>query len=157
MRTRSRAALVLLLLLPSVPARAAELTAFLAVAKPDANWAGGAGGAFGINFLQVLHFEAEVAHLPGEILDQGQWTVVGSAFVAPSIGRLVPYAGLGVGGYRQTFLDTSDTGVVRNFVVGVKVKLGLVLVKGEYRKISLPDEAPIEMHDRFSVGAGVSF
>ena len=71
MRTTSRAALVfLLLLLPSLPARAAELTAFLAVAKPGENWAGGAGGAFGINFLQVLHFEAEVAHLPGEILDQ---------------------------------------------------------------------------------------
>jgi hypothetical protein len=146
-----------LTLLGSSTARAAELTAFLAVAKPGERWAGGAGGAFGVTFFKLVHFEAEVAHLPGEILDQGQWSAVGSALLAPAFGRIVPYAGLGVGGYRQTDRGQSDNGVVRNLVLGVKLNFGLVLVKGEYRKITLPEEALLPMTDRFSVGAGISF
>lgn len=141
----------------SSAAQAAELTAFLAVAKPGERWAGGAGGAFGVTFFKILHLEAEAARLPGEILDQSQWSVVGSALVAPAFGRLVPYGGLGVGGYRQTDRGRSDTGVIRNLVLGVKLNLGLVLVKGEYRKLTLPAEALLPMTDRFSVGAGISF
>ncbi len=152
-----RLALALALLLACFPAGAAELTGFLAVARPGETWAGGAGAAFGISFLQVLHFEAEVARMPGEIEDQSQWSAVGSALVAPSIGRLVPYAGLGVGGYRQKDRGLSDTGVVRNLVLGVKVKAALLVVKAEYRRISLPDEALLDMDHRFSVGAGISF
>lgn len=153
----TRLATCLLLLLPCLPAGAAELTGFLAVARPGENWAGGAGAAFGIGFLQVLHFEAEVARMPGELEEQSQWSGVGSAFVAPSIGRLVPYAGLGVGVYRQKDRGLSDTGVVRNLVLGVKLKAALLVVKGEYRRISLPDDALIDMDHRFSVGAGISF
>ena len=77
--------------------------------------------------------------------------------IAPSFGRFVPYAGLGVGGYWQTRNGLDDTGIERNFIAGLKIKLGLVFLKGEYRRISLPDDALIEMNDRFSVGAGLSF
>lgn len=149
--------LACLTLFGSSAAQAAELTAFLAVAKPGERWAGGAGGGFGVTFFKLFHFEAEVAHLPGELQDQSQWSAVGSALVAPAFGRLVPYAGLGVGGYRQTDRGASDNGVVRNFVLGIKLNLGLVLVKGEYRKITLPEAALLPMTDRFSVGAGISF
>jgi hypothetical protein len=146
-----------IVLMSTLPAGAAEVSAFLAVAKPGENWAGGAGGAFGITLLQALQFEAEGARMPGEIPDQSQWSLVGSALLAPSFGRLIPYAGLGVGGYWQKELGRNDTGIVRNVVLGVKLKLGLALVKAEYRKVSLPEEALVEMRHRFSVGAGVSF
>ena len=75
----SAALLVCLALFSSSTAHAAELTGFLAVAQPGERWAGGAGGAFGMTFFKLVHFEAEVAHLPGEILDQSQWSAVGSA------------------------------------------------------------------------------
>ncbi len=138
-------------------AQAAEVTAFLAIARPGDAWAGGAGGAFGVTLFKILHFEAEGARVLGEIQEQSQLSAVGSALVAPAFGRIVPYAGLGVGGYRQTDRGRSDNGIVRNFVLGVKVNLGLLLVKGEYRKITLPEEALLPMTERFSVGAGIGF
>src|SRR6185295_5446635 len=89
--------LVALAALPSVSASAIDVSAFLAVAEPGQNWAGGAGGALGIGLFKILHFEAEYAHLPGEFAERSHNSLIGSAVVAPSIGRFVPYAGLGVG------------------------------------------------------------
>jgi hypothetical protein len=157
MRPARCVALALLALAPAAAASAADVSAFLAVAKPGENWAGGAGAAFGIGFFQVLRFEAEYAHMPGEFQDERQDSLVGSAMVAPSFGRLQPYVGLGIGGYWQDDNGRDDTGVEHNFIAGLRLKLGLVFLKGEYRKISLPDDALIEMNDRFSVGAGIQF
>ena len=47
--------------------------------------------------------------------------------------------------------------MLRCFVVGLKLKLGLALVKGEYRRITLSGEPLLPMDRRISFGAGVSF
>lgn len=146
------------LLLPALPGRAADISAFIATAEPGERWGGGFGAAFGITFFQILHLEAEGAHISGELTEQSHDSLMGSAMIAPSFGRLVPYAGVGVGGYWQKYPGRDDdTGLERNFVAGLKVKLGLVFLKGEYRHISLPEERLIDYEHRFSVGAGISF
>jgi len=70
---------------------------------------------------------------------------------------LTPYGGLGVGVFRQTLGSGSDTGTLRAFILGAKVKLGLVVIKGEYRKINLSGGPFLEMTARISAGAGISF
>jgi len=46
---------------------------------------------------------------------------------------------------------------LRAFILGAKVKLGLVVIKGEYRKINLSGGPFLEMTARISAGAGISF
>lgn len=140
------------------PAAASEITAFVAIAKPDEVWAGGAGAAFSLSFFSIVHFEGELARQPGELEDASMYTLTGSALVAPPIGKLVPYAGLGVGGFRQEVGARSDTGTLHALIAGLKLKLGpIFVVKGEYRRIDLSGEPLLEIEHRFSVGAGLSF
>jgi hypothetical protein len=139
-------------------ARAAELTAFLSVGTPSERWAGGGGGAFAIGLFHIASFEAEGAIMPGEINDQKMLSLTGSAFLAPSFGKLVPYVGIGVGVARQETALGSDDSTIHTFAIGLKFHLApLILIKGEYRKIGLPDDALIPFDSRYSLGAGVSF
>ncbi len=146
------------LLLGAPPAAASEITAFLAIAKPDEVWAGGFGGAFSLSIFSIVHFEGEFAAMPGELVDSSMYTLTGSVLVAPPLGRLVPYAGLGVGGFRQELGARSDTGTLHALIAGLKLKLGpIFIVKGEYRRIDLSGE-PLNLLDhRLSLGAGLSF
>lgn len=157
--SRCRAALMAAgLLLAADPAAASEITAFLAIAKPDENWAGGVGGAFSLSFFSIVHFEGELARMPGELVDSSMYTLTGSVLVAPPLGKLVPYAGLGVGGFRQELGTRSDTGTLHVLVAGLKLKLGpIFILKGEYRRIDLSGEPLLLLDHRFSLGAGLSF
>ena len=157
--TRRHAALLLsCLLLAARPAAASEITAFVAIAKPDEVWAGGAGGAFSLSLFSIVHFEGELARLPSELEDASMYTLTGSVLVAPPIGRLVPYGGLGVGGFRQELGTRSDTGTLHALIAGLKLKLGpIFVIKGEYRRIDLSGEPLLDIEHRFSVGAGLSF
>jgi hypothetical protein len=157
----ARRAAVLLgsaLLLSAPVAAASEISAFLAIAKPDEVWAGGVGGAFSFSFFSILHFEAELARQPAEDPDASMYTLTGSVLVALPTGRLVPYAGLGIGGFRQELGALSDTGTLHALVAGLKFKLApIFLVKAEYRRIDLSGEPLLELEHRLSVGAGLSF
>lgn len=146
------------LLLATPPATASEITAFLALAKPDEVWAGGFGGAFSLSFFSIVHFEGEFARMPGELVDASMYTLTGSVLVAPPLGKLVPYAGLGIGGFRQELGAVSDTGTLHALIAGLKLKLGPIFVlKGEYRRIDLSGEPLLLLDHRFSLGAGLSF
>jgi len=46
---------------------------------------------------------------------------------------------------------------VRASILGAKVKLGLLVVKVEYRKLGLSGTPLIPMDHRLSAGAGISF
>ncbi|HET7291494.1 MAG TPA: hypothetical protein VFM88_03625 [Vicinamibacteria bacterium] len=158
MARRLAVPLASLLLLAAPRATAGEITAFLAVAKPDEVWAGGWGGAFSLSLFSVVHFEGELCRLPGELEGASMYTLTGSVLAAPPLGSLVPYAGLGIGGFRQEFGATSDTGTLHALIAGLKLKLGpIFVVKGEYRRIDLSGEPLLEIEHRFSVGAGLSF
>jgi hypothetical protein len=46
---------------------------------------------------------------------------------------------------------------LRAFILGAKVKFGLVVLKGEYRHITLSGTPFLDMTARISAGAGISF
>lgn len=139
------------------PARAVELSAFLSSAKPDTTWKRGYGAALGSTWFRIVHLEAELARQPFETSTGGLTSFTASALLAPKIGPLRPYGGLGVGLFRQTLDTRSDTGRLNAFVVGVKAEVGLALIKGEYRDYSLSGSPLAPLERRLSLGVGVAF
>jgi len=145
-------------LAPGRPAAAGDVTAFVAFPSPTDTWGRGYGAAISSTWFKVLNFEGEGARLPGDSADASMTSFTGSALVAPPVGAFTPYGGLGIGLFRQTLGTLSDTGVVRALVLGVKVKVGPVLVvKGEYRRLELSGDPLLEMTHRLSAGAGIAF
>jgi hypothetical protein len=154
---------LLLVLGVSASTSAGEVSAFVGVSSPGETWARTLGGTFSTTWFQVLALEGELARTRGEREDDGMTSITGCALVAPPIGVFTPYAGLGIGAFRQTSVgatsarELSDHGVLRAFIVGVKLKLGLAVVRGEYRQINLGEEPLLPMDRRVSLGAGIRF
>jgi len=74
------------------------------------------------------------------------------------------FTGASEDGYRVWFASAeklastdTDTGTLKAVIVGAKVKLGLVVLKGEYRRITLSGTPLLDMTARISAGAGISF
>jgi len=150
--------LVALLCLLARGASAAELTAFLSGGRPDAAWSHGWGGTFTITLLNLVHGEIEVAHQSGEAIDTSLLTGSAKAYLGPSLGRLVPYAGLGAGLYHETRPAGGDDGTLGSVFVGAKIKAPLgILLRAEYQWLDMPTTAPLRLEQRFFVGAGISF
>lgn len=145
------------LLLGVSPAAAGDVTVFATLPSPSEQWNRGYGAALTSTWFQAINLEGEAARMPGDVGNANMTSFTGSALLAPPLGPIVPYGGVGIGLFRQTVGSTSDTGVLRCFVLGLKVKLGLALVKGEYRRIDLSGEPLLPMDRRISFGAGVSF
>src|SRR5436190_1190285 len=151
------AVLILGLLGSASVARAGDATVFVAWPSPGSSWGRGYGAALSSTWFQVVSFEAEAARIPGETPDGNMTSFTGSALLAPPIGFLTPYGGLGVGLFRQTLGTLTDTGVVRASILGAMVKVGLLVLKVEYRKLALSGSPLIPMDHRVSAGAGISF
>jgi hypothetical protein len=157
---RSRALVPVLSLLTlgeAAAARAGDAVVFAALPSPSDQWRRGYGAALSSTWFQVVSFEAEAARIPGEIPDGTMTSFTGSALLAPPVGFLTPYGGLGIGLFRQTLGTLSDTGVLRAGILGAKAKIGLLVVKVEYRHITLSGNPLIPMDRRISAGAGISF
>jgi hypothetical protein len=138
-------------------ARAGDITAFVAQPAPTETWGRGYGATLSSTWFTALSLEGEAARLPGDRTDAAMTSFTGSALLAPPIGVLTPYGGFGIGVFRQTLGTISDTGTLRAFILGAKVKLGLVVIKGEYRRITLSGAPLLDMTARISAGAGISF
>lgn len=154
-----RVALVLALglLVPASAARAGDAMVFAAWPSPGDAWARGYGASLSSTWFNVVSFEAEAARIPGETPDGNMTSFTGSVLLAPPVAFLTPYGGLGIGLFRQTLGTLSDTGVLRASILGAKVKAGLLVVKVEYRRLSLSGTPLIAMDHRVSAGAGISF
>lgn len=82
----------------------------------------------------------------------------GSALLAPPIGKFVPYAGVGIGLFRQSTATKSDLGILRVAVLGVKAAIkNVIVVRADYRWMSLSGDPLLAMDARLSVGAGLRF
>jgi hypothetical protein len=138
-------------------AGAGDATVFAAWPSPGDAWGRGYGATLSSTWFQVVNLEAEAARIPGGTPDGNMTSFTGSALLAPPIGFLTPYGGLGIGLFRQTLGNLSDTGVLRASILGAKVKLGLLVLKVEYRKIGLSGTPLIPIDHRLSAGAGISF
>ena len=134
-----------------------DITAFIAQPTPTDTWDRGYGAALSSTWFSVIGLEGEAARLPGQDLSGTMTTFTGSVLLAPPIGIVTPFGGIGVGVFRQSVGDDSDLGTMRVFVLGAKVKLGIVVVKGEYRRIELSGDPLLPMTARVSLGAGISF
>jgi hypothetical protein len=146
------------LLAPARPAAAGDVIVFAALPYPTDTWDRGWGAAISSTWFRILNFEGEGARLPGDTADASMTSFMGSALVAPQVGFLTPYGGLAFGLFRQTLGTLSDTGTLRAVVVGVKVKIGpVIVVKGEYRRLSFSGDPLLEMTHRVSAGAGIAF
>jgi Outer membrane protein beta-barrel domain len=154
--TRAVAPLALVALCAG-PARAADLTLLVARAWPGDTWSTGFGAALGTRWFHVLMLEGEAARHSGDDVKPSMTSFTGTAALAPSFGHLVPYAGVGIGVYRQSRAAISQTDVLHSFAVGVKLELGLVVLRAEYRSLHLPQDALFPMDKRVSLGAGISF
>ncbi len=139
------------------PAQAGDVTAFVAIAAPVDSWGRGYGAALSSTWFSVLSFEGEAARFAGESPDSTMTSFTGSALLAPPVAFLTPYGGIGVGLFRQTEGADSDTGTLKCFVLGLKVKIGLAVLKGEFRQYDLSGEPLLPLERRYSVGAGISF
>lgn len=138
-------------------ARAGDITAFIALPAPTDRWGRGYGAALSSTWFQAISLEGEAARYAGDSTDTAMTSFTGSAFLAPPIGILTPYGGVGVGVFRQTLGTGNDLGTLKAFIVGAKVKLGLVVLKGEYRRLTLRGTPLVDMTARISAGAGISF
>lgn len=139
------------------PAAAGELSVFVSRATPGDNWKSGVGGTLSTSWFRVINLEAEIARQPEELGDGGMTSFTGAALLAPRIGALRPYAGLGAGVFRQTLGSNSDTGTLGAFILGVKLEVGLIVLKGEYRRFDLSGDPLLALDKRLSAGIGIVF
>jgi len=147
------------LLLGSVrTASPAELTVFASGAGPGETWSTGYGGMLTITLFNLVSGDLEGAWQGSDLPSTSLFSLSAKAYVGPQFGRFVPYGGLGVGVYRESILNDSDTGTLGLFFVGVKLKfpLGLV-IRGEYQWVNLPMPAPVDLDRRYILGLGLSF
>lgn len=138
-------------------AAALEATVFLSRPSPSETWKTGVGGAITSSWFHLLDLEGEAAKQPLESGDGNLVTFSASALLAPPLGRVTPYGGLGVGLFRQSLGSSSDTGTLHCLVLGVKVKLGLLVLKGDFRDYNQSGTPLAVLDKRFSLGGGVSF
>jgi opacity protein-like surface antigen len=156
-RRRPLALLLLLALAGAGPASAGEVSAFVGFPTPTDTWGRSYGATLSSTWFQLVALEGEAARVRGEDPENGMTSFSASALLAPPIGFFTPYGGLGVGVFRQTAADDSDTGILRAFILGAKMKIGLVVVRAEYRHLDLGDAPMLPMDRRVSVGAGIAF
>jgi hypothetical protein len=148
----------------AAPSQAGDVTVFVARSRPTEAWGDGYGAALSSTWFKFATFEAEVARLPGEAPESGMTSFTGSAFLSVPISFLTPYGGFGFGIFRQTERDRltdredSDTGTLKAFVLGLKMHLGeLIVLRGDYRRLTLSGDPPIGIDDRFAAGIGLKF
>jgi hypothetical protein len=147
----------LALLAVARPASALEATVFLSSASPGDVWGSGVGASLTSTWFHVLMFDAELARQNFETAEGKLLTFSVAACLAPSFGPFTPFAGLGVGLHRQTVGELTDNGTLKSFLVGGKVRFGLLVLRAEYRTFELSGPPLVEMDHRIYAGAGISF
>ena len=155
---RHAALLGLLLAAAAAESRAAEITAFATGADPGANWKTGYGGMLTITLFNVVGGELEGAWQGSDFPETSVVSGAAKAYLGPSIGRFVPFAGVGVGAYRESLPGKSDQGTSGLLFAGAKLKFpfGLV-IRAEYQWLTLPEEVLLPLDNRYLFAVGLSF
>jgi hypothetical protein len=172
--SRRRTPLVVLLLAVATlalatPVRAAEISVLVGsgsgtpngnpTGNSDTGWGTMWGGMLTISLFNIVYGEIEGAHQGGGTLDNvSLYSATAKAYIGPTIGRLVPYAGIGAGVYHESLPSASDQGTSGLVFAGVKLKFpfGLV-VRGEYQWVNMPDAILVPLDKRYFFAAGLSF
>ena len=161
LRMRSLARLSILVLLALAfgarPARALEAIVFISSASPSDVWGTGVGASLSSSLFHVVMLDAELARQNYEVADGRLLSFSVAACLAPSFGRFTPYAGFGVGLHRQTLGESGDNGTLSSLLAGAKFRVGLLVVRAEYRTFALSGSPFVALDHRLYAGAGISF
>jgi hypothetical protein len=134
------------------------VTVFTARSQPSENWGSGYGATLSSTWFRFATFEAEVARMDAKVADSGMTSFTGSALLTVPLAFVTPYGGVGVGLFRQTRVGDSDVGNLKAFILGAKIHIGGILViRGDYRQLSLSGPPMIAMDQRFAAGVGITF
>lgn len=166
MRLARAAAIAMALAVVPCAAPAAEITALLGKGGGPSLSSGGAepsswgtcyGGMLTITLFNIVHGEVEGIYQGSDLPGTNLLTLSGKAYLGPSIGRFVPYAGLGAGVYNEGLPTNDDHGTTGLVFAGAKLKFpfGLV-IRGEYQWVSLPAAAPVNLDHRYFFALGLS-
>jgi hypothetical protein len=139
------------------PARALEAIVFVSSGSPGDVWGSGLGGSLTSSLFHLVMLDAELARQNYETADGKLLTFSVAACLAPSFGHFTPYAGFGVGLSRETLGSLSDNGTLSSLVAGGKFRLGLLMLRAEYRTFALSGTPFVELNHRVYVGGGISF
>jgi opacity protein-like surface antigen len=161
MHTRTRWTWIFALVAVLVPSTAAaDITAFLGVNTTPSNRTL-TGVSVGVGLL-VVGFEFEYANT-GEDLDEnapGLRTMMVNGLVQTPfpVAGIQFYGTAGVGGYRETLDDASETNVGMNFGGGIKMALlGPLRLRLDYRVFTLQGDPLHERPQRFYAGLNLKF
>jgi hypothetical protein len=149
--------LLALLLASGREARALDALVFASRASPEEAWGSGIGASLSSTLFHLVMLDAELARQGNEVDDGRLLSFSVAAALAPSFGRLTVYAGFGVGLHRQTVGEFSDNGTLSSLLAGAKLRLGLVVIRGEYRTFDLSGTPILPLDHRLYLGAGISF
>src|SRR4051812_26732868 len=150
--------LVALACIGASDAEAGDVTIFTSRGQPSENWENGYGAALSSTWFRLATFEAEVARASGKPGDSGMTSFTGSALLSVPLAFVTPYGGVGIGLFRQTLGADSHTGHLRAFVLGAKIHVGgLIVVRGDYRRIDLSGTPLIQLDHRLAGGVGITF
>ncbi len=147
---------LVLVLAASRSAAPAELSVFVSGGLPSADWGRGYGGVFTITLFNLVHGEVEGARQSSPLDGTSLLSLSAKAYVGPSVGRFVPFIGVGAGIYNEGRPAGDKQGTLGLFFVGTKFKLPLgVVVRGEFDWVTLPSDAPVSLNGRFLIGVGI--
>jgi hypothetical protein len=149
----------ILALSSATPASAAEVSVLVGGGSPSEVWGTAWGGMLTISLFNIVYGEIEGAHQGAETVDGvSLYSGAAKAYLGPSIGRFVPYGGIGAGVYHESLPGKSDEGTIGLIFAGAKLKFpfGLV-VRGEYQWVNMPDGVLVKLDHRYFFAAGLSF
>jgi hypothetical protein len=155
-RTLATIAIAVACLAAARPASPAEISGYVCNGGPSETWAHGYGGMLTISLFSIVHGELEGGWQGSDLPNTSIVTGHAKAYLGPTIGSFIPYAGLGAGVYHESTAGSSDSGTLGSVFAGVKVKfpLGIVL-RGEYQWLNLPQPAPLKLDNRYFVALGL--
>jgi hypothetical protein len=151
-------ALALVLLVPA--AARADITAFLGVnPTPSHRMVRGVSAGFG---LLIVGFEFEYANNSEDLVElaPGLKTFMFNGLLQTPvpIGGIQFYGTAGVGGYRETLDDRSETNVGMNVGGGIKMSLvGPLRLRLDYRVFTLQGDPLHDKPQRFYAGVNLKF
>jgi hypothetical protein len=148
------------LLLAAAPsARAVEATLFVTYSYPRDNWGYGWGADLSFSFLKLVVLGMEGARQTSPFYGGTMTYFTGHALLALPIRNVTLYGGVGAGFVYQGASGSldSDFGGLNALILGGKLRVQILVLKAEYRRLGLTGSPPLPFDDRLSFGAGISF
>jgi hypothetical protein len=148
-----------LFLLAATPARAVEATLFVSYSYPRDNWGYGWGADLSFSILKLAVLGVEGARQTSPFYGTTMTYFTGHALLALPVRNATLYGGVGSGLVYQGASGSlgSDFGALNALILGGKLRVQVLVLKAEYRRIGLTGTPTLPLDDRLSFGAGIGF